>query len=189
MKIFHIGVLLLVLATGCKKSNIENTAAQGQFPNQIGDKWRYLVIDTTVHVNQDSSFTQYYVDVIIVDTVKIQNGITATLWQLNYPDHTDTNYVYLSGDTIKFVDRYGWNLLGQYIFPFTSGSFWEYVPSLPAIPQYVTVTGPADITVSNNTFLGAWRIYGFVKKYFNPYGYFNTIRHNLDWSLVSYQLK
>jgi hypothetical protein len=71
------------------------------------------------------------------------------------------------------------------------------------------VTGPSDIVVNNNTFSGAWRIngyagnpdmafyidywfenhVGFVKKYFNDYGYFVFIHHILDWSLVSYQLK
>ncbi|HXB28457.1 MAG TPA: hypothetical protein VNW49_01500 [Puia sp.] len=38
--ILHIVVLLLGLAAGCKKSNSENTTAQEQFPNKIGDTWQ-----------------------------------------------------------------------------------------------------------------------------------------------------
>ncbi|HEY4968177.1 MAG TPA: hypothetical protein VII28_17345, partial [Puia sp.] len=65
------------------------------------------------------------------------------------------------------------------------------------------------ITVSKNLFSGAWRIsgpaggpdtafsidnwfedyVGFVKIYFNSYGEFLFVRHNLDWYLVNYQLK
>jgi hypothetical protein len=210
--IFHIGVILLVLATGCKKNNpgdVTNATSYESFPNTIGDRWRYQVIDTTIQVNQDSSSVTYNVDVVIVDTVKIQNGITASLWQFNYPDHADTNYVYYSGDTIKFMDKTGWYLLGQFIFPFTSGSSWQLVISPPELPQFVTVSGPTNITVNNYTFSEAWRInggaggpdtsfyiddwfkdhIGFVKKYFNSYGELLFTRHNLDWSLVSYQLK
>jgi len=212
--IFPIWVLFMVLAIGCKKSNndsvVVNTASQELFPNQIGDKWHYLVIDTTFGGSQDSSVTQYFVDVTIVDTAKILNGISATVWQFKYPDHTDSQYVYQSGDTINFYgNSLGAYRFGLYIFPFVSGTFWEYVSSIPTLPQYVTVTGPADITVSKNLFPGAWRIsgpaggpdtafsidnwfenhVGFVKIYFNSYGEFLNVRHNLDWYLINYQLK
>ena len=208
-----MGVLFLVLATGCKKSNdssvIVNTASQELFPNQIGDKWHYRVIDTTFVANQATTSTQYFVDVTIVGNTKILNGINANVWQFKYPDHTDSQYVYQTGDTIKFYGNSQVYRFGQYIFPFTSGSFWEYVSSPPELPQYVTVTGPTDITVSKSLFIGAWRIsgaaggpdtsfgidnwfedhVGFVKIYFNSFGELLFTRHNLDWYLVSYQLK
>ena len=204
-EILYVAVLLLGLTPGCKKSNSVNTTADDQFPNKIGDTWHYLVKDTTIHGGQNSSSTQYNVDVVIVNTVKLSNGFTAAIWQFTYPDHIDSNYVYQSGDTIKILDHTGQYLISQYIFPFTSGSSWQYVQGI----GYVTVTGPGAITVSNNSFTNAWHIYGsaglpdamiaideffedhvgFVKKYINTSGELILIRHNLDWSLVSYELK
>jgi hypothetical protein len=107
------------------------------------------------------------------------------------------------------MDHTSWYLLGQYIFPLKSGSSWQYGLSWPTIPNYVTVTGPSDITVGNNSFANAWHVYGnagvpdasfaidewfedhvgFVKKYINTFGEFLFTRHNLDWYLVSYELK
>ncbi len=208
-EILGIGALLILLATGCKKSNNGNTNAQEQFPNTIGDTWHYIVKDTTIQGNLVSGSTQYNVDVLIVDTVKWPNGITATILQLNFPDHVDSNFVYQSGDTIKFFDINTF-LIGQYIFPFTSGSSWQYLPTITPFPESVIVTGPGDITFGNNDFSGAWRIYGFtgppdgmftidqwfkdhvgfVKKYLNTGGEYTLYtRHNLDWYLESYELK
>ena len=161
--IFHIGVLLLVLATGCIKSNNANNnqgnnqdtlannihvASQELFPNMVGDRWRYLVIDTTIHVNQDSSSTQYFVEIAIVDTTKIPDGITATIWQYKYPDHTDSQYVYRTGDTIKILaNSYGlsaWSIYFSVHFRFNLGIC---VRGLPDICPSSPVTGPANITV------------------------------------------
>jgi hypothetical protein len=211
-EIFDIGMLLMLLAIGCKKSNNGNSNAQDQFPNKVGDEWHYLVKDTTFHpgLNTDTSSVQYNVDVLIVGTVKLANGITATIWQFNYPDHVDTNYVYQSEDTIKFFDHNITYLLGQYIFPFTSGSSWPYLPTITPFPESVSVTGPGVINVGNNEFSGAWRIYGFtgppdgmftidqwfkdyvgfVKKYLDTSGEYTLgNRHNLDWYLESYEIK
>jgi len=202
----------MLLANGCKKTNSRNTNDQDQFPNSIGDKWVYLVKDTTFHqgLPTDTSSVQYNVDVLIVNTVKLANGITATIWQFKYPDHVDSNYIYQSGDTIKIMDHTSLYLLGQYIFPFTSGSSWQYLPTITPFPESVTVTGPSVITVGNNEYSGAWRIYGFtgppdgmftidewfvdsvgfVKKYLNTGGEYTLVtRHNLDWYLESYELK
>ena len=66
-----MGVVLLLLATGCNKSNTGNTGSLDVFPNTIGDSWHYLVKDTTIQRNLDSGSTQYNVDVMIVDTVNV----------------------------------------------------------------------------------------------------------------------
>src|SRR5271165_6129718 len=100
-----IGVLLLLSAAGCHKSNTGNASSQDLFPNRIGDSWHYTVKDTTIRGSQDSGSTQYNVDVLIVDTVKWANGITAAIWQYKYPGWTDSNYVFETGDTIRFMDR------------------------------------------------------------------------------------
>src|SRR5450631_3419424 len=95
-EIFGIGALLMLLATGCKKSNSVNTIALIQFPNEIGDKWQYLVKDTTFVPGSviDTSSVQYNVDVLIINKTKLPDGITVALWQFKYPDHVDSNFVY-----------------------------------------------------------------------------------------------
>jgi hypothetical protein len=205
LKTVHRGVLLLLLAAGCNKSNTGNTVSQDLFPNKIGDSWHYLVKDTTIQGNLESGSTHYGVDVLIIDTVKWPNGITATIWQYKYPGWIDSNFVYQTGDTVRFMDRTNTYMVRQYIFPFVSGSSWPYIPGI----EDVTVLGQNSITVSNSVFDSAWQIYGsagmpdaiftidqwfkdntgFVRLYLNPSGELIITKHIQDWSLISYELK
>ena len=153
---FFKGVVLLFLAVGCNKSNTQNTGSRDVLPNTIGDSWHYLVKDTTIQGNLDSGSTQYNVDVLVVDTVKWSNGITATIWQYKYPGWIDSNYVFITGDTIRFIDRTHSYIVRQYIIPFQTGSSWPYIPGI----SNVTVIGQNDITVGNNAFKSTWQIYG-----------------------------
>ena len=201
---FFKGVVLLFLAVGCNKSNTQNTGSRDVFPNTIGDSWHYLVKDTTIQGNLDSGSTQYNVDVLVVDTVKWSNGITATIWQYKYPGWTDSNYVFLIGDTFRFMDRTNSYIVRQYIMPFETGSSWPYIPGI----SNITVIGQRDIAVGNKVFTSSWYIYGnagmpdaiftidqwfhdnigFVRLYLNPFGELIITKHIQDWSLVSLSL-
>jgi hypothetical protein len=205
IKTIMLGILILILAPGCNKSNSGSTSSPDLFPNKFGDRWQYLVKDTTIQGNQESGSTQYTVNVVVVGTVQWSNGINASIWQVNYPDRIDTNFVFQSGDTIKFLDRTGKLLIRQYIIPFHIGSSWPYIPGYPQ----VTVVGEGPITSGSNTFAGAWEIYGmagfpdgsffvdesfadhvgFVRKYLNPSGELIYTKHIEDWLLESYDLK
>jgi hypothetical protein len=205
MKAIRMVVFLSVLAAGCNKSNSGNTTSPEIFPNKIGDSWHYLVKDTTVQGSQDSGSVQYTVDVLIVDTIQWSPGVTAAVWQYHFPHGIDTNYVFQSGDTIKFMDNTKSNLIRQYIIPFSAGSSWPYTWGF----NTVTVLGQGQINTGNNVFMNAWQIYGsaglpdasflvderfadhvgFVKKYFNPLGELIYTKHILDWSLISYELR
>lgn len=200
-----MGAVLLLLAAGCSKSNTQNNSSTEIFPNTIGDTWHYLVKDTTIQGSMDSGSIQYNVDVLIVDTVRWSNGITAAIWQYNYPGWTDSNYVFQTGDTIRFMDRTNTYIVRQYIMPFVTGSSWPYIPGI----SNVSVIGQSDITVKNIVFTNAWEIYGdagmpdaifsidqwfkdnigFVRLYLNPSGELILTKHIQDWSLVSYELK
>ena len=195
----------MFLAWGCNKSNPGNSGSPNLFPNKIGDSWHYLVKDTTLQGNLDSGVTQYNVDVLVIDTVKWTNGITAAIWQYKYPGWIDSNFVFQTGDTVRFMDRTNSYIVRQYIIPFVSGSPWPYVPGI----GNVTVIGQQDITVGNNDFADAWQIYGnagmpdasftidqwfkenigFVRLYLNPSGELLITKHIQDWLLVSYELK
>ena len=204
LKTIGLGILLLFLAGGCNKSNPGNTASQNLFPNRIGDNWQYLVKDTTLKGGLDSGATQYNVDVLVIDTVKGPNGITAAIWQYKYPGWIDSNFVFQTGDTIRFMDRTNSYIVRQYIIPFVSGSSWPYVPGV----GNVTVIGQGDITVEKNVFAGAWQTFGnagmpdasftidqwfkdnigFVRLYLNPSGELIITKHIQDWLLVNYKL-
>ncbi len=205
MRSRHVWLLLLTLAAACKKSDVGNTDSEDVFPNKVGDRWQYLVKDTTVLRGLDSGSVQYYVDVVIVDTVKLSNGITATVWQFNYPAGPDTNFVFQTGDTVRFMDKTNSYIVRQYLVPFNVGASWFYTFGF----QEVKVTSQADLVVGGNNFQNAYQIYGdaglpdaefsvnewfanhtgFVKRYFNPSGELLYTKHILDWSLVSYELK
>jgi hypothetical protein len=204
LKTIYLGVAILLLAAGCKKNNTQNTSPEDVFPNSVGDSWHYLVTDTTIQGNLDSGSTQYTVDVLIVGTVKWNNGITAAIWQYNYPGWTDSNYVFQTGDTFRFMDRTNTNIVRQYIVPFVTGSSWPYVPGI----NNVTVTGQSNVAIGNNIYTNSWQIYGsagmpdasftidqwfkdsvgFVKLYLNPSGELIITKHIQEWSLVNYEL-
>ena len=205
IKTFTPGILILLLPLACNKSNSGSTSSPDVFPNKFGDRWQYLVKDTTTQGNQESSSTQYTVNVEIVGMVQWSSGINASIWQFSYPDRIDTNFVFQTGDTIKFIDRTGKFLIRQYIIPFRIGSSWPYVQGYPQ----VTVIGEGSINIGSNTFAGAWEIYGnagipdgsffvderfadhvgFVRKYLNPSGELIYTKHIEDWLLENYDLK
>lgn len=175
-------------------------------PNAIGSTWHYLVKDTLIDIS-DSTATQYQVDVAIVDSTVLPGGIKATVWQFRYPSRTDTNFAYLAGDTLKFLPKNDANYFcpGQYIIPFAIGSSWPYIT---LTFSKVSVVGQTDITVNSLDFKNAWEIkgvsgmpdglfsvdewfennVGFVRMYRNTWGELIAIRHNLDWTLMSYEL-
>jgi hypothetical protein len=205
LKTVCIGAVLLLLFAGCNKIDTGNTGSLDVFPNTIGDSWHYLVMDTTIQGNQIGSSTQYNVDILIVDTVKWSNGITAAIWQFKYPGWIDSNFVYQTGDTLRFMDRTNSYIVRQYVIPFVIGSSWPYIPGI----SKVSVISQHAVTVGNNVFSSAWQIYGaagmpdaiftidqwfknnigFVRLYLNPSGELITTKHIQDWSLLSYELK
>lgn len=205
MKTIYLGAVFLLLVAGCNKSNTGNTRSSNVFPNTIGDSWHYMVRDTTIQGTQDSGSIQYNVDVLIVDTVKWPIGITAAIWQFKYPGWIDSNFVFQTGDTFRFMDRTNSYIVRQYVMPFVTGSSWPYVTGI----GNVTIIGQGDINVGNNVFTNSWQIYGdagmpdasftidqwfkdnigFVKLYLNPSGELIITKHIQDWSLISYELK
>ena len=205
LKITDAAVLLLLLFMGCQKSNSGNGGSPDSFPNKVGDTWHYLVKDTILSGSGVYPSEPYDVDVQIVGTVNWPKLVPATIWQYKGPGWIDTNYVYKYGDTIRFMDITNTRIVRQYIFPFETGSSWPYIPGI----SNVTVTGQHDIVVGNNSFPGAWEIYGgagmpdasftidhwfkdnvgFVRLYLNPSGELILTRHIVDWTLVSWELK
>jgi hypothetical protein len=197
--------LLLLLSAACKKNSVSNTSSGEVFPNKVGDRWQYLVKDTTIKGGVDSGAVQYNLDVVIVDTVKWSNGVVATLWQFSSPAGSDTNFVFQTGDTVRFMDKTNSYVVRQYLIPFNLRASWFYANGI----FEVNVTGQADLTVGGYNFKNVYEIYGnagipdaklginewfadhigLVKRFFNSDGELIFTRHNQEWSLVSYKLK
>ncbi len=205
MRSRNIWLILLILSAACEKNSVSNMTSGEVFPNKVGDRWQYLVKDTTIKGGVASGSVQYNMDVVIVDTVKWSNGIVATIWQFNSPAGSDTNFVFQTGDTVRYMDKTNSYVVRQYLVPFNLGASWFYTSGI----YEVTVTGQADLTVGGFNFKNVYEVYGnagmpdatiginewfadhigLVKRAFNSNGELLFTRHNQEWSLVSYELK
>jgi hypothetical protein len=181
-----------------------NTFATDTFPNKVGDTWLYLVNDTTVN-GQDSTASQYNMTVSIINSTQLTDGTKANVWVYNYPGSSDTNYVFQTGDTVRFLDNTRSYTVRQYIIPLSLHNSWQYAPGI----NDVTVDTQSNIIVANIHFDNAFNIdgsagypdgiygidewiennVGVVKRYLNPYGEALILRHIIAWSLINFHLK
>lgn len=208
-------ILFFFLAAGCQKMDSSNykppplsdsIISPAAFPDKVGDKWHYLVKDTALNVVPDSLATQYIVDVSIVGKRRLPDNRMVTIWQSGYPDHTDSNYVYASGDSITIL-RHDLTYMGTFILPSPPGSTWSYLPVDTF--EYKQEIKEGTITIGDSVYRRAWEIHhwnylpdasyeldewykdsvGLIKKYFNNAFAFINNKHIQDWSLISYELK
>jgi hypothetical protein len=215
MKNILICFSILLLVYGCKKTGTGNSNQTGSdvFPNKVGDRWVYLVNDTSYAFSSSATITQYNMTISVIDSVQLPGAIKANRWVYNYPGGTDTNYVYQHGDTISFVANRlpSLYIVRQYIIPLRLHNSWQYVESYLAGPLHnVTVDSVSAITVGENHFENAYALHGIpgvpdnffyieewvvdfvgvVKRYFNNRGYtIGPDQHKTSWVLVSYHLE
>ncbi len=118
-------LLTALLITSCHKDTVKpitNIPASEYFPNKVGDKWIYNVYDS-VKVRMDE------VSVEITGITTLPKGEVATVWVYKYPDKNDTNFVFLSGDTVRFVPASNLNpndyvVKETYVIPLSLGNSW-----------------------------------------------------------------
>ncbi|MFC4231574.1 hypothetical protein ACFOW1_06720 [Parasediminibacterium paludis] len=161
----------------CHKDTIvNNQKASEYFPNKIGNCWQYSVYDSSLQ-------KQYDVTVSIIGTKKLIDGIDANIWQYQYPDKTDTNYVRLDVDTIKIYDKTRIETLqglqfplNTYVIPFKNGQRWDG-KLLAVDSSYVTAL--TSISISAETFMNGFNIYHYYLgpniEYIDNYGFISNI--------------
>ncbi len=115
-------IFILALSTVflcCKKNTdtIKGQNASEYFPNSEGDYWKYKYVDSLANSTS-------YVEVKVVGSTIILNGQTAKVWTFKFTGHTDTNYVYKTGDTVKFLNIY-MNVINTYVIPLVVNNKWE----------------------------------------------------------------
>ncbi len=206
MKPVLLYLTAILLASGCRKSsngNGSNNESTDAFPNKVGDTWVYKVMDTLDNANNRTS-SQYNMNVSITGIVTLPGGIMATIWVYSYLNTSDTNYVYQTGDTIKFLDATKSYAVRQYIIPISLHNSWQYIPGV----SDVTIIEQGNISVGGNNFPNAFHLngstgmpdaifgidewiennVGVVKRYINPFGELIIVKHYISWSLISYHL-
>src|SRR5580693_4288199 len=102
VSIFSLSSICLL---ACHK-NAENPYSSKYFPNDVGDTWVYDVTDSSQStINNPSPPSHYSVKVSITGIKKLLDGKDAAVWQYQYPSGNDTNYVRITGDTVKIFDN------------------------------------------------------------------------------------
>ncbi|MGD8305463.1 MAG: hypothetical protein PVF17_02315 [Ignavibacteria bacterium] len=125
------------------------------FPQKVGNKWKYKVMDTT-------GITADTITVEVVGTTILPNGETASIWVYNgfgadwYVGSIDTLYLAVRADTLIYYrirQNHLYPFLG-YIVPFKVGDRWEYMWNVPT----VTVLEYNSITIDIGIFSSAYQI-------------------------------
>lgn len=123
IKIIVLALLLFSLAN-CKKDNAaENETPQGivteSYPNQVGDSWLYLLYNSGTYSYDRLRITN-------TGTTKLANGLPVSKLMVEYPTVTDTNFIYVTKDTIRLYETRAKNsCLEGYVLPLSKGKTWS----------------------------------------------------------------
>src|SRR5690348_5527847 len=106
MRIFGLILLcLLFTMTSCRKDAIRrNGLSSAYFPNTVSDYWEYEVYDSSTVREHEGFPREYTVKVTVAGIKRLVDRKPAKVWQYQYPWGKDTNYVRISGDSIKVLD-------------------------------------------------------------------------------------
>ncbi len=133
--------------------------ASEYFPNSVGDSWEYYVYDSS----QFNGIPEYTVTVKITNIQKLVDGKDAAVWQYQYPWGIDTNYVRLTGDTVKIFSLAYSSTIGylqfpgrKFLLPFKDGQQWY--GDLYGVSTY-NVTAMPIVKTNFYEFDSSFRIY------------------------------
>ena len=168
MKAIHF-LLTLILAcssiffSACHKNGAAPNLSK-YYPNDVGDSWIYDVVDSAKSTtNNPSSPVHYTVNVTIVGIKKLADGKDASVWKYDYPSGADTNYVRISGDTVKIFDS-GYASTAEalnypgliFIVPFSVNNRWT--GKIYGIDTS-RVVGASNVSSPTQTFQNVFEIY------------------------------
>ena len=165
----HLLIIILVsivAISSCKKDSDPPVNIISEFPNEIGDHWRYLYTWGIATTHRDT------IDVDIVGTRTITGGQTAKVWAYryqfnNYPNAYDTSYVVVDSLVKIYFYQYGaYYERKRYKLPFTVGSVW----TIPQNYRDTTwVLGNYAVTVPAGTFLNTYELKHEQKPFLNTW--------------------
>jgi hypothetical protein len=203
-----ITLIFTAAISSCKKENNPTENIISEFPNEIGNHWRYLYTWNTANVQRDT------IDVDIVGTRLMPSGQTAKVWaykvQSNtYPVLSDTNYVVIDSQLVKiYLKSYGSTYYEKkrYKLPLTVGNLWtiptNYKDTTWVLGNYaVTVPGGLfkntyQLRQERKPFINSWTNndmwispqVGLVKFYQAEYNLGGVFGNGL-WELINYNVQ
>lgn len=161
--IVSIFVILTLNISGCGDKAINQPVSGVGFPNGIGSVWVYAVHDSLGEKSYDLT-------VSIVDSTSIM-GKSVTVWTYESNNVVDTQYVYISGDTVMVYSDGGADLKKMYVFPLFKGKSWNHHSS-SAWDYFIDRRAPVDVPAGR--FANAYHINGAV---FMP----NLYSYSTEW--------
>jgi hypothetical protein len=203
-------IILISMAAipSCRKDNNSPANIISEFPNEIGNHWRYLYTWNTAIVQKDT------IDVDIVGTRLLPSGQIAKVWAYKVQSNTytvlnDTNYVVTDSQQVKvYLRSYGsvYYEKKRYKLPLTVGNQW----TIPTNYKDTTwVLGNTSITVPGGIFANTYQLrqerkpfinswtnndiwlspqVGLVKFYQEEYNLGGVFGNGL-WELISYTVQ
>lgn len=87
------------------------------FPNRRGSSWTYTVYDSIAQRADTLVVT------ILRDT--IYSGVASSMWRLAYRARVDSQYVFITNDTVRIAPSERSYLITKYVFPFRAGARWQ----------------------------------------------------------------
>ena len=103
-------IILTSLLAGCQlfgsgNSNLDkpsDTPSSSYFPLTTGSTWTYAVYDSTYSMHSNLvSASNIQVTVTVLKNVQVDSTHLTSLWQFQFPGHTDTVSVTLTGDSVR----------------------------------------------------------------------------------------
>lgn len=198
-------IILLFFIAACKKHK-EQPAILSDFPNEIGDHWRYRYIYSPSQI--------FYLDVDIIGTRIMPDGQSAKIWLYKYLSYTDTTFVVSDGQVAKIYGNIYYSIpppyyeIMHYSFPLQVGTVYAYpVPAFyrdtSKVLENLSLTVPAG--TFNNTFkisktrgyiVNSWTndtiwfapTVGMIKSRIGEYN-LGPAAFNGIWELTEYSLK
>jgi hypothetical protein len=159
-------LISLVAIYSCRNENIPPANIISEFPNEIGDHWRYLYTWGIATVHLDT------IDVDIVGTRTITGGQAAKVWEYKYKFNNstvrDTSYVVVDSQLVKiYFYQYGaYYERKRYKLPLTVGSVW----TIPQNYRDTTwVLGNYAVTVAAGTFANTYELRHEQKPFLNTW--------------------
>ncbi len=159
-------LLLFCFLSGCNKEDVKPNSVASYFPNNVGDSWEYDVTDSTQSTpNNPSPPVHYTIKVSITGTKRLLDGKDATIWLYQFPSINDTQYVRITGDTVKIFDLSDAQSIEGlkypaliFLPPFEVNKRWD---GLHLWVDSSRVINKADLLIITNTFSGCFNVYHY----------------------------
>src|SRR5438067_5618524 len=154
MKSFFLLLFFIVLIRPQQKNKEIPKQSSEEFPNQVGDHWTYRLI-----TGDENNKVKSYINVDIIDQMKLPNGKIARIWVYKFPEGVDTNYVVSDSGMVRVYNAY-FNYCNpcngimpqekiRYSYPLAEGKHWTLDEKFG---DTIKVIGRSYFKINNRTY-------------------------------------